>query len=63
MTLSGRKHVALLGSRRLDPAIFDPDTRPDHIKDKRGQDGNPVQIVTNYFRLNCRKAWNLFQYR
>lgn len=64
MTLSGRSQVMLLGARRmLDPSIFDTGTKPDHIKDKRGKDGNPVKILTNYFPLVSSKAWRLYQYR
>lgn len=64
MTFSGSRQVMLLGARRmLDPSIFDTGTRPDHIKDKRGKDGKPVQIQTNYFPLVSSKAWRLYQYR
>ena len=38
-------------------------TRPDHIDSKRGQGGDPVQIMANYFKLKMKTEWRLYQYR
>lgn len=64
MTLSERPPLLLLGGRRnLDPALFDPHTRPAHISDKRGKEGAQVKLLTNFYKLNAAKTWCLHQYR
>lgn len=64
MTMTARAQVMMLGSRRnMDPSIFDPPTRPEHIKDKKGYEGNRISILTNYFKLGAAQAWRLYQYR
>ncbi|XP_039273647.1 piwi-like protein 1 [Styela clava] len=64
MTVSGRAPVMLLGPRRnFDPSLFDPETKPEHITNKKGCDGMTVDILTNYFKLNASKQWCLYQYR
>lgn len=38
-------------------------TRPDHAINKCGSVGQKITLRTNYFRLNKKPEWNIFQYR
>jgi aubergine-like protein len=46
--------------RRMD--YDEPHTRPQHISDKRGEHGSPVQILTNYVVLKNRPGKAIYQY-
>ncbi|XP_076817486.1 piwi-like protein 1 isoform X1 [Clavelina lepadiformis] len=63
MALARRPGI-LLGKRsNFDPSLFDPKTKPEHITDKRGSGGKPVDLITNFFPLGCSRNWVLYQYR
>nr|XP_050028085.2 piwi-like protein 1 [Dermacentor andersoni] len=47
-------------SRRDELAILA--TRPQHLTDKCGNTGNPVQLLANYFRLVSLPQWCVHQY-
>lgn len=54
---------ASLGPKKMfDPSMFGLGTRPDHAVNKVGEYGIPVQLSSNFFRLNCSKDWMLYQY-
>ncbi|KAF6198266.1 hypothetical protein GE061_008013 [Apolygus lucorum] len=38
-------------------------TRPDRINSKKGEAGQKVMLQANYFNLNTRPDWSLYQYR
>lgn len=47
--------------RRIMPDIAQ--TRPDAVKEsKKGISGPMIQLKTNYFRIQRKKSWGLFQY-
>lgn len=37
-------------------------TRPQQLQSKKGTDGQPVRLQTNYFKVLRRPQWDLFQY-
>ncbi|CAF0742824.1 unnamed protein product [Didymodactylos carnosus] len=42
--------------------VHGPHTRPEHIIDKRGTGGDPIELVANYIKILSRPEWELFQY-
>lgn len=38
-------------------------TRPQNLQSKRGTAGQPISLMTNYFRLIKKPGWQLYQYR
>nr|BAG69146.1 Piwi [Botryllus primigenus] len=63
LTVSSRGNMMLNSKRGMDPSMFDPVTRPEHLLNKKGTDGRAVSLVSNYFKLNSTKSWRLYQYR
>jgi aubergine-like protein len=48
--------------RRAEMRYIEPRTRPADCTNKRGTHGNPVQLVSNYFKLLSAPNWHLYQY-
>ncbi|XP_078682107.1 piwi-like protein 1 [Branchiostoma floridae x Branchiostoma belcheri] len=48
--------------RRGGVVVEEPHTRPEHMANKRGTTGNPVSMITNFFRVKPQPDWVLFQY-
>ncbi|GAB0096382.1 PIWI [Sergentomyia squamirostris] len=52
------------GSRRGNRAIQDIIvTRPPNVNTKKGQTGQMITVVTNYFKLLKKPEWNIYKYR
>lgn len=58
----GGGQAGLMTKRRGAILYIEPQTRPQHITDKRGTTGNPVQLVSNLFKMNRTTNFHLFQY-
>lgn len=43
--------------------IYEPVTRPEHVIDKRGGEGKPIMLYANFFQLESRPNWRIYQYR
>ena len=40
---------------------MEPKTRPDALVQKSGTCGQPIPLMTNYFRLKAKPDWTLYQ--
>ncbi|GAB0096383.1 PIWI [Sergentomyia squamirostris] len=57
---SDQSRGARRGNRQIHDIIV---TRPPNVNSKKGQTGEMITVVTNYFKISKKPEWNIYKYR